>query len=101
MNAPARLAGGEILDHFLRGAVSAGVISAFGAKAASEPATRRIARHALQGGCAAAAGLSASNALRRQAWPEAAALLAAGAAGVALAQRFLEPETPAKELPHG
>ena len=79
--------GGEIPDHFVRGFVSAGLLAA---AHPGKPRPRRVARLALQGGVALAAGAATLAALRRNAPFAALASVAAGAASLMVIEQLLQ-----------
>lgn len=80
--------GGEIPDHFVRGFVSAGLLAS--AAHPGKPRPRRVARLALQGGVALAAGAATLAALRRNAPFAALASVAAGAASLMVIEQLLQ-----------
>lgn len=82
---------GEIGDSFMRGLVSAGLLA--GVQQTAAPARpRRVMRLALQGGVALAAGSAALEALRRDRAGWALVAVAAGAAGLLVAEQLLQDE---------
>jgi hypothetical protein len=88
---------------FLRGVVVSGLLSTLqdrrepGRKPAG---ARKVARHALQGGAALAAGTAAAQALRRSDWSQALAATMAGAAALYAVEQLLA--APAiEEISHG
>lgn len=82
---------GEIGDSFVRGLVSAGLLA--GAQRSAAPARpRRVMRLALQGGVALAAGSAALEALRHDQAVWALGAVAAGAAGLLVAEQLLQDE---------
>lgn len=76
---------------FIQGFVAAGCVSAFQDRAPVQASrvSRRVVRHALQGGVALSAGCRAADAWRRQEYMEAALASVAGAVGVLLVERML------------
>lgn len=82
----------ELANHFARGAVAGGLLSALqsGAKPGKR-SRRKVLRHALQGGIATATGLGVANALEQGNLSRAGLLLAGGILGIASAERLLAP----------
>jgi len=88
----------ELVNHFMRGAVAAGLISALQHERAAKGSKKRkrakatasrLARHSLQGGFAVATGLGVANALQAGHYRQASTLLLLGAAGIAGSQWLL------------
>jgi len=91
--APPPLAPLELADFFTRGLVGVGLLTALQNRAAGAPPTRAVARLALQGGFATAAGYATAQSLRRQDYLSAAIALAGGVAGVMAVETLLASET--------
>ncbi|MFC5707410.1 hypothetical protein [Aeromonas eucrenophila] len=80
----------ELANHFVRGAVAGGLISALqgGTKPGKVPG-RKILRHSLQGGLAVATGLGVANALEQGQLSRASLLLIGGVVGIASTEQLL------------
>ncbi|MBB4199309.1 hypothetical protein CCR94_21370 [Rhodoblastus sphagnicola] len=87
------LAPAELANNFTRGLVATGVLTAIQNRAAGAPPNRAVARLALQGGFALAAGVATADSLRRQDYLSAALAIAGGFAGVLAAETLLAAET--------
>lgn len=88
---------------FARGLVVSGLLSALQDRLEPghrPPGARKVARHAVQGGVALAAGTAAARALRRSDWASALAATAAGAAAIYAAERLLA-DPVIEETSHG
>ncbi|ENC6660014.1 MULTISPECIES: hypothetical protein [Aeromonas] len=81
----------ELINHFIRGAVAGGLLSALQGRVArsSDRSARKILRHSLQGGFAVATGLGVANALEQGDYQQAGILLLGGAVGIASAEHML------------
>jgi hypothetical protein len=90
------LAPADLANNFARGLVATGLLTEIQNRAEATPSNQKIARHALQGGFALAAGVAAADSLRRQDYLSAALAVAGGVAGVMAVETLLatEPETP-------
>lgn len=89
----------ELANHFMRGAVAGGLLSALQSGAKAGKRTRRkVLRHALQGGFAAATGLGVANALEQGKLSRAGLLLAGGILSIATTEQLLNNQ---KESSHG
>ncbi len=92
-----RLPPGDItkLNDFVRGFVSTGLISAIDQRAKGRPASanRRVLRHALQGGTALTAAVTAAHAVQRRDYAAAVTAAAVGAIGVYTLDCLLREET--------
>jgi hypothetical protein len=91
---------------FLRGFVAAGLLSAIQDRLdPDEPRSdsRKVLRHAIQGGCAIGAATVAAQALARRDYGTALVATALGAAGAMAAEQALRPVSsqPLLESPHG
>jgi len=87
------LAAAELANNFTRGFVATGLLSAIQNRAVAAPPGRAVARQALQGGFALAAGVAAADSLRRQDFFSAALAVASGVAGVMVVETLLATET--------
>lgn len=90
---PRPLAPTEIASHFVQGSVVAGLLTAIQDRAAESPSSLTVARRAVQGGFALAAGVATARSLRQQDYLSALLALAGGTAGVIAAETLLAPET--------
>lgn len=80
----------ELANHFVRGAVASGLLSALQSSGKSQKQKRsRVLRHALQGGIAVAAGLGVANAIDQGNLRQAGLLLAGAALGIASTEKLL------------
>lgn len=80
----------ELANHFVRGAVAGGLISALqGGNKPSKGSRRKILRHSLQGGLAVATGLGVANALEQGNVQRAGLLLLGGIIGIASTEQLL------------
>lgn len=85
---------GAVAATFTRGMVASGLIAALQDRAAAgagPPPGRKVLRYALQGGVALAAGSAAADALRQRDVTGAVLAVAAGAAGMLIAEHLLNP----------
>lgn len=80
---PGALYQSEVANHFVRGFVAAGLLSALQQGAISG---KPVLKHAVQGGSAIASGVAAANALQHRRYADALTAVAAGAAGIAAAE---------------
>lgn len=90
------LASAELAGNFTRGMVAAGLLAAIQDRwgAAGAPSGRKVARLALQGGAALAAGVTTAGSLRRGDGLRAVIALAGGAAAIVAAELLLSPDHP-------
>lgn len=89
----------ELANHFVRGAVAGGLLSALQNRANAGKGSRRtILRHSLQGGLAVATGLGVANALEQGNVQRAGLLLLGGVIGIASTEQLLNHS---KESSHG
>ncbi|MCW2274852.1 hypothetical protein GJ654_11210 [Rhodoblastus acidophilus] len=88
------LAPAELSNNFTRGLVATGLLTAIQNRAAGAPPNRAVARLALQGGFALAAGVATADSLRRQDYLSAALAIAGGVAGVMAVETLLAAEPP-------
>lgn len=83
---------------FLRGFIATGLLATLQDRCAAGPPRpldlRKALRHAVQGGVALTAGVTAANALARRNYGMALAAAATGAAGVLAAEILLQPAVP-------
>lgn len=82
----------EVATNFTHGMVAAGLLAAIQERwgpAQGKPSGRKVARLALQGGAALAAGVATAQSLRRRDYASALVALAGGAIGIAAAELLL------------
>lgn len=81
----------ELTNHFIRGAVAGGLLSALQAQPSGQgKKAKKILKHAVQGGFAVSAGLGVANSIERGDYGSAIVLLLTGAAGVAGAELMIK-----------
>ncbi|MDO4232414.1 MAG: hypothetical protein Q4D19_09795 [Lautropia sp.] len=91
----------SIADEFIKGFVATGLLSSLQTRDAGKRAgfSQQSLRLAVQGGTALAAGTAAIQAMRAGRHGTALLAVAAGAAGVLAAERYLKPSPEIKRLP--
>lgn len=95
LKAGAALAPAELASNFTRGLVATGLLAAVQDRWSQNKASnRKVARLALQGGTALAAGIATAESLRRGDSARALLALAVGAAGVVALEKLMNPDTP-------
>lgn len=96
---PHALSQSEVANHFVRGFVAAGLLSAL--QQDGFPG-KPVLKHAFQGGSAIAAGVAAANALQQRRFADSLTAVAGGAAGIAATEVLANPspgsETRDREL---